>query len=120
MFRLDKCKKIFMCEVHVLEKLLERALADNKQKTDLLRQFAFVLKVPRMHHEYIQRNGIDPFIEKFTQLISENATLKKELDRIDENRMVRKAVSLIKNDARSKKQSRLDGTLPMQVELIIS
>ena len=49
-------------EVHVLEQVLEKALEDNKDKTDLLRQFAFVLKVPRLHHEYIERNGVDPFI----------------------------------------------------------
>ena len=59
-------------EVHVLDKVLEKALSDNKEKTNLLRQFAFVLKTPRLHHEYIERNGIDPFIQKFTKLISEN------------------------------------------------
>ena len=102
-YRLDKCKKIFSSEVYVLEHLLKKALADNKQKTDLLRQFAFILKVPRMHHEYIQRNGVDPFITKFTQLISENETLRKELDRIDDTRRVRKAVSMVKSSARAKK-----------------
>ena len=73
-----------------------------------------------MHHEYIQRNGVDPFISRFTQLISENAALKSELERIDESRRVRKAVSLVKTGARANNMSRLDGTLPMQVELIIS
>ena len=99
-YRLEKCKKIFCSEVFVLEKLLERALASNKEKTDLLRQFAFVLKVPRLHHEYIERNGIDPFIAKFTQLISENKSLKDELDRIGEARRVRKAISLVKHGTR--------------------
>ena len=69
-------------EVHVLEKVLERALEDNKEKTNLLRQFAFILKTPRMHHEYIERNGIDPFIAKFTKLLSENKVLKDEMDRM--------------------------------------
>ena len=97
---LKKCKQIFSMENLVLEKVLERALKDNVDKTNLLRQFAFVLKVPRMHQEYIERNGIDPFIEKFTQIISENKALSDELDRIGENRRVRKAVSVIKHKAR--------------------
>ena len=81
----------------MLEKVLEKALDDNQKKTNLLRQFAFVLKTPRLHHEYIERFGVDPFIDKFTQIISENQALKDELDRIGENRRVRKAVSLIKS-----------------------
>ena len=95
--QLTKCKQIFTMEVHVLEKVLEKALDDNQKKTNLLRQFAFVLKTPRLHHEYIERFGVDPFIDKFTQIISENQALKDELDRIGENRRVRKAVSLIKS-----------------------
>ena len=99
-YKLNQCKQIFTMEVHVLDKVLEKALSDNKEKTDLLRQFAFVLKTPRLHHEYIERNGIDPFIQKFTRLISENQALKHEMERIGENRRVRKAVSLVKDKCR--------------------
>ena len=73
-----------------------------------------------MHHEYIERNGVDPFIQRFTQLISENKTLKGELDRIDETRRVRKAISLIKYGSRARAESTFDRTLPLQVELLIS
>jgi len=62
MLRFEKCKKIFMSENVVLENLASIALADNKLKTEQLRQFAFLLKTPRLHHEYIRRNGVDPFI----------------------------------------------------------
>jgi len=116
---LNECKQIFSLEVHVLEKVIERALSDNKEKTNLLRRFAFVLKVPRMHHEYLERNGVDPFIEKFTKLISENKALKDELDRIGENRRVRRAMSLVKDKQRKDNHSMFTNSLPMQVELLI-
>lgn len=104
----------------VQEKLLERALKDNREKTDHLRKFAFILKVPRMHHEYIERNGVDPFITQFTKLIAENQALKNEMDRIGEQRRVRKAVSLIKHGAKTQRQSHFTRSLPRQVELVIS
>ena len=53
-------------EVFVLEQVRDKALEDNREKTELLRQFAFVLKTPRLHHEYLEMNGVDPFIKKFT------------------------------------------------------
>ena len=109
-----------MCEVYVLDGLLARALDDNRKKTDLLRQFAFVLKVPRMHHEYIERNGIDPFIERFTKLISENQALKDEMIRLGEARRVRRAVSLVKHGTRVAKQTKLTNELPNQIDLLIS
>ena len=116
---LTQCKSIFTMEVHVLEKVLEKALEDNKEKTNLLRQFAFVLKTPRMHHEYIERNGVDPFIEKFTKLMSENKALKIEMDRLGENRRVRKAVSMVKDKMRSDNVTMFTKSLPMQLELLI-
>lgn len=88
-------------EVCVLEEVIKKSLADSKEKTSMLRNFAFVLKVPRMHHEYIERNGVDHFIEKFTQILAENKALKEEMERIGENRRVRKAVSLVKDRYRT-------------------
>ena len=116
---LRQCKQIFTAEVFVLEKVLEKALADNMEKTNLLRQFAFVLKTPRLFHEYLERNGVDPFIAKFTQVLSENQALKDELERVGESRRVRKAVSLVKQKARVAKQSVFSKNLPMQLELLI-
>ena len=110
---LNQCKQIFTTEVFVLDKVLEKALSDNKEKTNLLRQFAFVLKTPRLHHEYIERNGIDPFIEKFTKIIAENKALKNEMERIGENRRVRNAVSLVKDKCRKDKVTMFTKTLPM-------
>lgn len=92
---------------------MEKALADNVQKTELLRQFAFILKTPRIHHEYIERYGVDPFIEKFTQIISENKALKNEMVRLGENRRVRKAVSLVKHKERQENHTVFTKSLPM-------
>ena len=92
-----------MAECHVLEKLNERALADNREKTNLLRKFAFVLRVPRLHHEYIERNGIDPFIDNFTKIISENQALKAEIDHYNNRRAVRNRVAEVKQKIRNTK-----------------
>ena len=47
----------------------------------MLRKFAFLLKTPRMHFEYIKLHGVDPFIDKFTKLLAENKTLQEEIQR---------------------------------------
>lgn len=108
-------------EVHVLEQVLKKSLADSKEKTNLLRTFAFVLKVPRMHHEYIERNGVDPFVDQFTKVLAENKALKDEMERIGENRRVRKAVSLVKDRYRTEARggSTFTNALPLQIELLI-
>ena len=71
-----------------------------------------MLKTPRLHHEYLERHGVDPFIEKFTQIISENQALRAEMDRLGENRRVRQAVSMVKQKCRTNKQTMFANSLP--------
>jgi len=78
MCRLDKCKKIFMVENHVLEELAQRALVDCRKKTEQLRKAEFILKVPRIHHKYLKEHGTDIFIEKFAANVAEMQAMKDE------------------------------------------
>jgi hypothetical protein len=48
-------------------------------KTDQLRHFAFLLKVPRLHHEYLAKYGIDDFIKTVAHIAKENQALKGHL-----------------------------------------
>ena len=73
-----------------------------------------------MHQEYIERNGVDPFIENFTKIISENKALGDEIDRIGENRRVKNAMSLVKAKTRRDKSSSFLKNLPLQIELLIN
>jgi hypothetical protein len=41
-----------------------------------LRHFAFLLKVPRLHHEYLAKHGIDEFVKTVTCIAKENQALK--------------------------------------------
>ena len=53
-------------------------MASNAEKTQQLRKFAFLLRVPRLHHEYIERYGVDPFIENFTAVLAEKKAVIDE------------------------------------------
>jgi hypothetical protein len=59
-------------------------LAETALITERLRKAEFLLSVPRLHHEYIQKNGVNPFIEKFNIICAEYKNI------IEENELAQK------------------------------
>jgi len=56
----------------VADEVAQRATATANLKTEQLRKAEFMLKVPRLHTEFIEKNGVDPFIDKFTKVVAEH------------------------------------------------
>ena len=49
-------------------------------KTERLRKAEFILRVPRMHHNYIKKYGVNEFIEKFNAILSEYQNVVEEAE----------------------------------------
>jgi hypothetical protein len=77
----------------VLQKIVDRALVDNAMKTERLRKAEFILRVPRMHHEFINKYGVNEFIEKFNAIISEYQNVLEESERTKRRVKKREALS---------------------------
>jgi hypothetical protein len=58
--------------MRVADEVAQRATATANLKTEQLRKAEFMLKVPRLHTEFIEKNGVDPFIDKFTKVVAEH------------------------------------------------
>lgn len=118
-YSLANCKKIFMLENQVLEELAQRALADCRQKTEQLRKAEFILRVPRIHHKYLNEHGTDIFIEKFSSNIAEMQAIKEEQDRHKKRINLRQSMSQRMHNFNSKTQIHQSSGIPLTMELLL-
>ena len=68
-------------ELRVLEQIAFRSLDLSKKTCEDLRKMQFILRVPRLHRDYIELNGLDPYIENFTSIVAEHESLVREKER---------------------------------------
>lgn len=80
-FRLQKYKEMSGIELKVLEQIAFKSLYLSKKTCEDLRKMQFILRVPRLHRDYINLNGFDPYIEKFTTIVAEHQSLLAEKER---------------------------------------
>lgn len=72
LYQLDQCKKIFACEVEVLNAIVFKQQEDVVTNRVQMKQMATLLRVPRAHHKYISEFGAYDFIVKCEELIRDN------------------------------------------------
>ena len=70
--QLEMCKKIFSCEVTVLEQICRLQQDDVIKNRVQMKQIATLLRIPRAHHAYIAKYGSYDFIEKCEEIIANN------------------------------------------------
>jgi hypothetical protein len=58
----------------VIAKLLEEKEA-NKQT---IKELATILKIPRLHLDYIKKNGVDTFVEKCKEVVYHHDMIEEE------------------------------------------
>ena len=77
---MNTLKKVFMCEVGVLQQIVERQQHDVIDNRVKMKQIATLLRVPRAHHRYIAEYGTYDFIEKCEEIVGSHdyARLNKE------------------------------------------
>ena len=76
--RLRKFKEISSLELKVLEQIAFRSLDQSKKTCEDLRKMQFILRVPRLHRAYIELNGLEPYVSKFTSIVAEYESLQDE------------------------------------------
>jgi hypothetical protein len=80
-----------------LSEIARRALEMSNKNSDELRKMQFILRVPRLHREYINQNGLDPYVEKFTAVLTEYQSILDEKMRAEKQIGRRANVSLFRH-----------------------
>jgi hypothetical protein len=62
-------------EIRVNNAIKDRFISSNSEQGEKLKKFATILRIPRLHLEYIEKNGVFEFIEHCEDIIKkERAT----------------------------------------------
>jgi hypothetical protein len=65
-------------EINVCTAIKDKMLGENKWQAEKLRKFATILRIPRLHFEYIEKHGIDEFVDFCEGVVKrERAVLEK-------------------------------------------
>lgn len=64
-----------VAEIDVCTVIKEKMLVQNKQQADKLRKFATMLRVPRLHFEYIEKHGFNEFVDYCEDIVRRERAL---------------------------------------------
>ena len=89
-----------MCEVEAkanaeIQRTLLQERAHNLEK---MREMATILKVPRLHFNYIKENGVDQFVERCKEYVQYHDFIYEEEERSQERIRARAEVAIEKFD----------------------
>lgn len=66
-------------EVKVCTAIKDKMLSENKWMAEKLRKFATIIRIPRLHFDYIEKYGINTFVDFCEDIVRrERAVLKKD------------------------------------------
>ena len=73
-----RIKEFMTLEVKVCTAIKDKMLSENKWMAEKLRKFATIIRIPRLHFEYIEKYGINTFVDFCEDIVRrERAVLKK-------------------------------------------
>jgi len=67
--KMEEIRKVAAAESLVKDKVIEKIELDRKELQVKIRDLAYILKVPRVHHAYIKDHGIDEFVNRCKSVV---------------------------------------------------
>lgn len=61
--RMQQLKEFMDFEVELSTHIKDRIVGENKMQAEKLRKFATLLRIPRLHFDYIEKHGVNEFVE---------------------------------------------------------
>lgn len=84
--RLFQVRSYLTAEIDVNSLIVKKLLVENKWKTEKLRKFATMLRVPRLHFEYIGKHGFNEFVDYCEDIVKRERALQ-EMKEVDQARI---------------------------------
>lgn len=75
--RVQQTMAFFTLEINVANAIAERMIGDVKAKDEKLRKFATILRVPRLHFEYIDKHGVDEFVKYAEDIVRRERAMQE-------------------------------------------
>ncbi len=67
--KMEEIRKVAAAESLVKDKVIEKIERDKKELQVKIKELAYILKVPRVHHAYIKDHGIDEFVNRCKSVV---------------------------------------------------
>ncbi len=67
--QIEELKKMYSLESRVKDEVIAKLNEEKDSNKKMMRELATVLKIPRIHLEWMKKNGVDEFVEKCKKII---------------------------------------------------
>lgn len=91
---LNMLKKITTAEIAVLEHIVARQQEDVVKNRVMMKQMAAILRVPRLHHQFIASAGVFDFIKDCERIVQENDYSRKRSEAKQARAEQRRAIDM--------------------------
>jgi len=93
---LARAKGLLGLELRVTSAVTERVISDNKEQAVKLKKFATLLRIPRLHFEYIEKHGVDEFVDYCEDVVRRERALKKAKEAEKKKPVIRNDYDVLK------------------------
>lgn len=84
--RLFQVRAYLTAEIDVNSLIVSKLLAENKWKSEKLRKFGTMLRIPRLHFDYIDKHGFNEFVDYCEDIVKRERALQ-EMREVDQGRI---------------------------------
>lgn len=67
--QLEELKKVYSLESRVKDEVIVKLNEEKDSNKKMMRELATVLKIPRLHLEWMKKNGVDEFVDRCKRII---------------------------------------------------
>lgn len=75
----NQLKQYFEIEVNVSNTIRDSLVETNKWQSQKLRKFALLLRIPRLHFDYIEKHGVNKFVDFCEDIVKRERTMAQML-----------------------------------------
>ena len=84
--QIEELKKMYTLESRVKDEIIAKLNEEKDSNKKMMKELATALKIPRLHHEWMKKNGTDEFVERCKRVIEahdkEHELWEHSLDRM--------------------------------------
>lgn len=67
--QIEELCKVYALESRVKDEVIAKLNEEKDSNKKMMRELATVLKIPRLHHEWMKKNGVDEFVDRCKKII---------------------------------------------------
>ena len=72
---MKQARKLMSHEVEICTQIKDKMLNENMQMAEKLKKFATIIKIPRLHFEYIEKYGVNEFVTYCEDIVKRERSL---------------------------------------------